>query len=199
MSGTPEADTVGAWLLPASGDPPAIPGSTTAPIEVERPRRGTVLAFDYGDKRMGVAVGEIELGLAHPLETVVAGSEAQRMAAAERLVGEWSPALLVVGMPLHMDGTEQEMSLRARRFARRLQARFHVPAVLVDERLTSFTAKEALFESGVRGRRQRGRLDKMAAQQILQAYLDGSPGIDPLAYDRRAPAASAGGGKNGTA
>jgi putative holliday junction resolvase len=135
-------------------------------------RRGTVLAFDFGERRLGVAVGELDLKLAHPLTTIITRSNAQRLAEVERLVREWAPVLLVVGLPLTLEGGEQPSSARSRRFAQRLQARFGLPAELVDERLTSHSASLALNDAGVRGRRQKDMVDQVAAQHILQAYLD---------------------------
>jgi putative Holliday junction resolvase len=131
-----------------------------------------VLAFDFGERRLGVAVGELELGMAHPLETVTTRSDAERLAAVERLVREWAPVLFVIGLPLTLEGGEQPTSKRSRRFAQRLLERFGVPAELVDERLTSHSASLALNDAGVRGRRQKDMLDQVAAQHILQAYLD---------------------------
>jgi putative Holliday junction resolvase len=137
------------------------------------PARGTVLAFDFGEKRLGVAVGELELALAHPLATITAESDKERLTAVARLVSEWAPVLFVVGLPMHLDGSEHALAKRCRRFAQRLRGRFGVPARLVDERLTSATAGIALAEAGVRGRRQKDVLDQVAAQQILQAYFAG--------------------------
>ncbi|HXV07255.1 MAG TPA: Holliday junction resolvase RuvX [Burkholderiales bacterium] len=137
------------------------------------PARGTVLAFDFGEKRLGVAVGELELALAHPLVTITAESDKERLAAVERLVSEWAPVLFVVGLPMHLDGSDHALAKRCRRFAQRLRGRFGCPAHLVDERLTSATAGIALAEAGVRGRRQKDVLDRVAAQQILQAYFAG--------------------------
>jgi putative Holliday junction resolvase len=131
-----------------------------------------VLAFDFGERRLGVAVGELELGLAHPLQTVRAGSDRERIAQIESLVQEWSPALLIVGFPFYLDGTEHELSRRCRRFAERLRARFGIETALVDERLTSRTASQSLAEAGVRGRRQKHMLDQVAAQHILQAWFE---------------------------
>jgi len=131
-----------------------------------------VLAFDFGERRLGVAVGELELGMAHPLETVTTRSDAERLTAVERLVREWAPVLFVIGLPLTLEGGEQPTSKRSRRFAQRLLERFGVPAELVDERLTSHSASLALNDAGVRGRRQKDMLDQVAAQHILQAYLD---------------------------
>lgn len=134
---------------------------------------GTVLAFDFGERRVGVAVGELELKLAHPLETIRAVSDKERIQAIERLVREWRPVALVVGLPSHLDGSEYELSRRCRNFARRLRARFGVDAYLTDERLTSHAAGLALAEAGVRGRRQKDMVDQVAAQQILEAYFAG--------------------------
>ena len=131
-----------------------------------------MLAFDFGERRLGVAVGELELGMAHPLETVTTRSDAERLTAVERLVREWAPVLFVIGLPLTLEGGEQPTSKRSRRFAQRLLERFGVPAELVDERLTSHSASLALNDAGVRGRRQKDMLDQVAAQHILQAYLD---------------------------
>jgi putative Holliday junction resolvase len=137
------------------------------------PARGTVLAFDFGAKRLGVAVGDLELALAHPLVTITAQSDKERFAAVERLVREWAPVLFVVGLPIHLDGSDHALAKRCRRFAQQLCGRFGRPARLVDERLTSATAGLALAEAGVRGRRQKDVLDQVAAQQILQAYFAG--------------------------
>ena len=137
------------------------------------PSNGTVLAFDFGEKRVGVAVGELSLGMAHPLETIRTGLDAERFVAVERLVSEWQPVLLVVGLPSHLDGTEHAQSVRCRQFAQDLQARFGLAIRLVDERLTSHSASLALAEAGVRGRRQKQMLDQVAAQHILDAFFAG--------------------------
>jgi putative Holliday junction resolvase len=132
-----------------------------------------VLAFDFGERRMGVAVGELELALAHPLETVHAASDSERLQSIERLLREWRPVALVVGLPSHLDGREHELSRRCRNFARRLRARFGIDTYLTDERLTSQSAGLALTDAGIRGRRQKDMLDQVAAQHILEAYFAG--------------------------
>ena len=146
---------------------PRLPAHATGRL----PRRGAVLAVDYGERRLGVAVGELEVGLAHPLVTLTATSDRARLAALEGLVREWSPVMFVVGLPTHLDGGEHPLAPRCRRFASKLSARFGRPARLIDERLTSATASMALTQAGVRGRRQKAVLDQMAAQQILEAFL----------------------------
>ncbi|TAK49618.1 MAG: Holliday junction resolvase RuvX [Betaproteobacteria bacterium] len=127
----------------------------------------TVLAFDYGSKRIGVAVGEPELRTAHPLPGIAVTGDA-RFAAIGRLVAEWKPARLVVGLPLAGNGSAHETTQRAERFARQLHGRFRVPVELVDERFTSVEAEHRL-----RGRRApRLAIDSVAAQLILEQYFD---------------------------
>ena len=138
---------------------------------IARPRTGTVLAFDFGTKRIGVAVGDLETRLAHPLTTIAHADNRTRFAAVGRLVAEWRPALLVVGVPAHADGSVHPVAQLARRFAQRLHGRFGVRAELVDERLTSREAEELLRASGARGARLRAGLDAVAAQRILETYF----------------------------
>lgn len=133
---------------------------------------GTVLAFDFGLKRIGVAVGDTAVKLAHPLTTIAEEGNDKRFAAIAALIAEWHPALLVVGLPAHLDDTEHEMSALCRRFARRLEGRYGLKTLLVDERLSSAAASEDLAEIGIRGRKQKAALDQVAAQRILQSFLD---------------------------
>jgi putative Holliday junction resolvase len=133
-----------------------------------------VLAFDFGRKRIGVAVGSRELGLAHPLATVDAEKTANRFSSIEGLIREWRPVLLVVGLPVHADGVEHELTRMSRRFAQQLEGRFGIPVVFMDERYTSISASSALREAGVKGKKQKPVLDQVAAQLILQDYFDGN-------------------------
>jgi putative Holliday junction resolvase len=132
----------------------------------------TVLAFDFGAKFTGVAVGESELGLAHPLGLITAEGKTARMDEIAALVAEWKPGFFVVGLPLSMDGAEHELTRRCRRFARQLEARFNRPVRLVDERLSSAAAEEALRASGKGGRKHKLRAHQVSAQIILQSYFD---------------------------
>ncbi|MEO1767241.1 Holliday junction resolvase RuvX [Thiobacter aerophilum] len=138
----------------------------------ESPQRGTVLAFDFGSKRIGVAVGELELRLAHPLATLPGEPREARFLAIGELVREWQPVLFVVGLPRHLDGSEHAFAGRCRRFARQLEGRFGIPAVLVDERLSSRAAQEDLIDSGIKRGRSRAVLDQAAARHILQRFFD---------------------------
>lgn len=139
--------------------------------------RGTVLAFDYGVKRTGVASGELEIGVAHPLATVQAESRPARFAALDKLMAEWHPGLLVVGLPLHPDGAEHELTRAARNFAAELEARYNLPVFLHDERYTSAVAESEMRSAagaGVKSRHPQSRhgVDALAAQQILQGFFD---------------------------
>ena len=136
------------------------------------PSVGTVLAFDFGEKRIGVAVGELELGLAHPLVTVSGEITKNRFDAITKLIEEWEPVRLVVGLPVHPDGTEHKLTQLSKRFARRLEGRFKIGTKLVDERYTSVTASMELREAGVKWKKQKLVIDQVAAQQILQSYFD---------------------------
>ncbi|BAK75302.1 holliday junction resolvase YqgF [Pseudogulbenkiania sp. NH8B] len=133
---------------------------------------GTTLAFDFGERRIGVAMGETLLGIAHPLTTIDTEITEQRFAAIGKLIEEWRPAQLVVGLPVHADGTEHDLTRLSRRFANRLKGRFGLPVWLVDERHTSLIAESLLNEAGVRGRKQKPALDQVAAQAILQTWFE---------------------------
>ena len=139
-----------------------------------QPATGTVLAFDFGEKFTGVAVGESSVGMAHPLGLITAESNAARMHEIAALVAEWKPGFLVVGLPLSMDGTEHELTRRCRRFARQLESRFRLPVRLVDERLSSAAAEEALRAAGKGGRKHKLHAHQVSAQIILQSYFDDS-------------------------
>lgn len=131
-----------------------------------------MLAFDFGTRRIGVAVGNTVVRIAHPLTTIAAEALAERFAAIATLIGEWQPGLIVVGRPVHADGTEHETTARAERFARQLEGRFRLPVVRADERYTTRAADAALSEAGLRGTARRAARDAAAAQLILQAWFD---------------------------
>lgn len=137
---------------------------------------GTFLAFDYGMKRIGVAVGSSIVHSARPLVTLHGEQNEQRFAAIAGLLKEWQPVALVVGLPCNDDGTPHEMTRLCRRFANRLKGRFNLPTILVDERYTSASASSQLTEMGVHGMKQKTLIDQIAAQHILLAYFD-EPGM----------------------
>jgi putative Holliday junction resolvase len=137
-----------------------------------RTGEATVLAFDFGTRRIGVAVGNALTRVAHPLTTIDGEASAARFAAIASLIDEWRPDRLVVGRPLHADGSEHEMTARAERFARQLSGRFGLEVSCVDERFTTLAADTELAGAGVRGRRRKAVRDAVAAQLILQSWFD---------------------------
>lgn len=140
-----------------------------------RPTRaghGSVLAFDFGIRRVGIAVGNSETLHAQPLTTLDIPDKVRRFAAVAALIEEWQPVRLVVGLPLSLDGAEHELTTRCRRFADQLRGRFGLPVELVDQRLTSADAEAALRAAGLDWKRRRSRLDAAAAQVILQSHFD---------------------------
>ncbi len=134
------------------------------------------MAFDFGKKRIGVALGNSIAQTTQPLITLHGEENAQRFAAIAALLKEWQPTALVVGLPCNDDGTPHEMTHLCRRFANRLKGRFNLPVMLVDERYTSASASSHLTEMGVYGMKQKILIDQVAAQHILQAYFD-EPGM----------------------
>ena len=117
----------------------------------------TILAFDYGEKRIGVAVGNTVTQTAEPLKIIQEANQDKRFKAIEQLIDEWQPQLLVVGLPKHPDGAEHAMTQKAQRFGNQLKGRFQKEVILVDERYTSVSVD--------------GGNDALAAQLILQQYL----------------------------
>lgn len=148
-----------------------MPEEALQPASVFVPQ-GTLLGFDYGTKRVGIAVGNTLLRRANPLTTINDEKTATRFARIETLLNEWQPNALVVGLPSNDDGTPHEVTALCRRFANRLKGRFKLPTILLDERYTSIAASAQLNEEGIRGMKQKSLIDQYAAQQILQAYFD---------------------------
>ena len=128
---------------------------------------GTILGFDYGPAKIGVAVGQTLTGTATALDTLRAVRQRPDWEAITRLIDDWRPERLVVGLPFNMDDTEADAAPGAKRFARQLEGRYHLPVAMVDERLTSKGAREALP-----GRIKRvEQLDAVAAKLILETWL----------------------------
>ena len=125
----------------------------------------TILAFDFGLKRIGVAVGNTMLRQAQPLTIIDAARNDEKFTRIAAVIDEWKPQLCVVGLPLHPDGAEHEMTVRCRRFANQLHGRYGVEVALVDERYTS-----SILEAG-----KGDRIDDRAAAIILQQYFDSQP------------------------
>jgi putative Holliday junction resolvase len=132
---------------------------------------GTLLGFDFGEKRIGVAVGESGNGIAHPLSAIESEVNEVRFTAIEKIVDTWKPTGFVVGRPKHADGGEHPVAKLAEKFGRRLMARFSLPVAYVDETLTSAAAESELRETHARIR-ARTDIDALAAALILQCYFN---------------------------
>ena len=131
----------------------------------------TVLAFDYGLRQIGVAVGNCLTSSTQALTIVQARDGIPRWPDVDKLVAEWQPDLIVVGDPLNMDGSDGALGARARKFARRLHGRFGLTVAMTDERLSSAEAKQTLREQGHRGDYKAKPVDSFAAELILQTWM----------------------------
>ena len=136
----------------------------------------TVLAFDFGLKQIGVAQGHTLIDSANGLAIIKANEGSPDWSAIKEIIEKWQPDLLLVGLPLNMDNSESELSQKARRFARRLEGRFSIQVLMIDERLTSREAKSIIHQEQRNcGRKTRAqdltKIDHLAAALILQGWL----------------------------
>lgn len=136
-----------------------------------------MLAFDFGTRRIGVAIGNTLTRSARPLTTIAQQAGDAHFKPIAALIDEWKPEQLVVGIPVHTDGTPHAMTAQARRFAQALSARFSLPVAFADERHTTQLAQSAL-DAAAAGRQGRAARDEIAAQIILQGWLDDDSGTD---------------------
>lgn len=132
----------------------------------------SVMAFDYGLRNVGVAMGNCALNTSQGIGVIKARDGVPNWDNIASLLKEWQPDLVVVGLPLNMDGTESEMSHRATKFSRQLEGRFGVKVALIDERLSSREAKLQAREAGHRGDYNSDPIDALAAEIILQDWLN---------------------------
>lgn len=130
-----------------------------------------ILAFDFGTKKMGAAYAQAITGTGTPLPPVPARDGIPDWDRIAALIAEWQPEALVVGLPLNMDDSESELSQLARKFGRRLQARYRLPVYMCDERLSSHSARGLLMEVQDRRRGKLPSLDSTAAALIGEAWL----------------------------
>ena len=130
-----------------------------------------LIGFDFGTKRIGVAIGQTITQTARPLDTIHAKDGIPHWPALDKLIQKWLPDALVVGIPLNMDGTDQRISQQARQFAKVLREHFKLPVYEMDERLTTKAAREYLFNEGGYKALQDGQVDQVAAQLILQNWF----------------------------
>lgn len=132
----------------------------------------TVLGFDFGTKSIGIAVGQEVTGSATPLCAVKAQDGIPNWDEIKAVVDEWLPDLIVVGLPLNMDGSNQEVTFQAKKFANRLHNKHGLPVETQDERLTTTDAKSQLFEHGGYKNLKKGNVDSMSARIILESFFE---------------------------
>jgi putative Holliday junction resolvase len=137
----------------------------------------TVLAFDYGTQNIGVAVGQTLTHTADELPPLKAKDGIPSWDAIAKLISEWNPDLLVVGLPLNMDGSESELGVRARKFGNRLHGRFGLQVAMIDERLSTFTAKGEAMQRGHRRNYGEKPVDSIAARLILESWFERDRGL----------------------
>lgn len=132
----------------------------------------SVLGFDYGLKRIGVATGQTITSTASPLTTIDHSGDNSPWQQIGELVQQWKPDALLVGIPYMLDGSETEMSQHAKHFKQQLEETYQLPTYLVDETLSSFQAEETLKQNMKIGQHNKAEIDKMAAAVIVQSWLD---------------------------
>lgn len=132
----------------------------------------TIIAFDFGTRSIGIAVGQTLTATASPLSAVKAQDGIPDWNLIEKVVNEWQPDYLVVGLPLNMDGSEQELTQRAKKFANRLHGRLGKKVELQDERLSTTEARARLFEKGGFKSLSKGRVDSQSAVIILESWFE---------------------------
>lgn len=138
----------------------------------------TMMSFDFGTKSIGVAIGQKITCTARPLTAFKANDGVPDWQQVDNLLKEWQPDLIVVGLPLNMDGSEQPLTERARKFANRLHGRFGYQVVLHDERLTTVEARAGLFAHGGFRALKKGRVDAGSAVIILESWFEQNPTMD---------------------
>ncbi|MDA8561931.1 Holliday junction resolvase RuvX [Gammaproteobacteria bacterium] len=131
----------------------------------------TLIAFDFGTKRIGVAVGQTITCSANPLETISANKGDPDWSKVDKLIKTWKPDGLIVGVPLNMDGSVQPLSFLAEEFSNKLKKRYSLEVIGVDERLSTVDARDKIFQKGGFKALKKGNIDSVAAQLILQNWL----------------------------
>lgn len=139
------------------------------------PQSQSLLAFDYGTQNIGVASGQTLTQTASELDPLKARDGIPNWDEIQKLLNEWQPDLVLVGLPLNMDDSESELSTRARKFGKRLHGRFGIKVEMVDERLSTFAAKEEAAERGHKGNYAQAPIDSIAARLILESWFSMAP------------------------
>lgn len=139
----------------------------------------TVMGFDFGTQKMGMACGNSLSGTAQPLAIFPMRDGIPDWDKLEKLIAEWKPNVCVVGLPLNMDDSESELSARARKFARRLRHRLNIPVWMVDERLTTREARNSLLSYQQQGHGKKTNADSLAATMLIESWFREASGVQP--------------------
>jgi putative Holliday junction resolvase len=132
----------------------------------------SLLGFDFGTKSIGVATGQMITATAQPLAAIKANDGIPNWDTVEQVIKDWKPDVVVIGLPLNMDGSEQDITQRAKKFGNRLNGRFGVKIAFQDERLTTASAKEFIFERGGYKALEKGKIDSVSAALILESWME---------------------------
>lgn len=130
-----------------------------------------VLGFDFGEKRIGVALGDSLTKIVHPLQTIETEINSERFYIINGLLEKWKPDYVVIGIPFNDDGTEHRLTMLAKKFSGKIQNKYNLPVFNIDERYTSAEAESILRERGVKIKENKGLIDQFAAKIILESFF----------------------------
>ena len=135
-------------------------------------REGNIIGFDFGQKRIGVAIGNNISKSAQALITIESTSSNQKFEAIQKIMDEWQPVSIVVGVPFNVDGSEHKVTNLCKKFAKQLEQKYALPIHLIDERYTSIEASYEIQDKKIDLKKKKLLIDQIAAKIILQSYLD---------------------------
>jgi putative Holliday junction resolvase len=135
-------------------------------------KEGNIIGFDFGQKRIGVAVGNNVYKTAQALITIDSSSNSQKFEAIQKIIEEWQPISIVVGVPFNVDGSEHKVTNLSKKFAKQLEQKYSLPTHLIDERYTSIEANHEIKDKKIDLKKKKLLIDQIAAKIILQSYLD---------------------------
>ena len=148
-------------------------------IKIAKKIEGNILSFDFGEKRIGVAIGNSITKISHPLETINTSKNTERYKLIELLLKTWEPVKLVIGYPLNDDGTLSKMSLLAKKFGMKLWNKYNIPIAMIDERFTSSEADLELKKFEKNFKKRKIVVDQVAAMIILESFFQNNSDENP--------------------
>lgn len=139
---------------------------------INKQREGNIIGFDFGQRRIGVAIGNNVSKTAQALITIESATNNQKFEAIQKIMEEWMPVSIVVGVPFNVDGSEHKVTNLSKKFAKQLEEKYSLPTHLIDERYTSIEASHELKDKKIDVKKKKLLIDQIAAKIILQSYLD---------------------------